>query len=95
MWREDTLDDYCAYFPEHKEEIEEYLHSLRILIQGCDNDYEHFSSILEDKDFAIAIAGLPNLIKGCLFSIHRHKSENAYDFFKNQAFLSSLIKELR
>lgn len=90
MWRNDELDDYCAYFPERAPELLPIIEVIKWLITYTELAYEPLMAIEEDKLFAQEVQKQDPILSGALFALRRHKARNVYDYYHNVMHASSL-----
>ena len=82
LWQDDTIDDFLAYFPEHKEFVDKIIFKISHLAKKMDIIYDALSTIKNRKDFALCAKKWIKPIQSYLFARLDNKTENASDYFK-------------
>ena len=93
MWREDTLDDFSAFYPEYQEFITSVMNSISRLISIADLAYltiSRFEEIKTRADFAEKARSYIPAIQAFLFARLDKKCKSASDFFRTYR-LTSLV----
>lgn len=93
MWRNDTLDDFVAFYPEYQNFVESVMKSISRLISVSDIAYltiSRFEDIQSRADFAAKAKDYIPTIQAFLFARLDKKCTSAAQFFKNYR-LTNLI----
>ena len=82
MWQDDTIDDFLAYFPEHKEFVDKIIFKISHLAKKMDIIYDALSTIKNRKDFALCAKKWIKPIQSYLFTRLDNKVDCASTYFK-------------
>ena len=83
MWQEDSLDDFLAYFPEHKDFINGISFSIQHLIEITDIAYAGLKGYPDRKDFALRAKSYIRPITSYCFARLDNKVSCAREYYKN------------
>lgn len=83
MWQEDSLDDFLAYFPEHKDFVSGISFSIQRLIEITDLAYAGLKSYPDRKDFAFRAKSYIRPITSYCFARLNNKISCAREYYKN------------
>jgi len=83
LWQDDTIDDFLAYFPEHKEFVDKIIFKILHLAKKIDIIYGALSSVKNRKDFALYAKKWIKPIQSFLFARLDNKVDCANTYFKN------------
>jgi len=83
MWQEDSLDDFLAYFPEHKDFVNGISFSIQRLIEITDLAYASLKGYPDRKDFALRAKSYIRPITSYCFAHLDNKVSCAREYYKN------------
>lgn len=83
MWQEDSLDDFLAYFPEHKDFVSGISFSIQRLIEITDLAYASLKGYPDRKDFAFRAKSYIQPITSYCFARLDDKVSCAREYYKN------------
>lgn len=84
MWKNDTLDDFVAYYPEFKDFVEKVMHNIRMLVEEAEAAYKSAISFSNSKkEFALALAKIHPIIPPYCFMRYDNRVDSAFHFYKN------------
>lgn len=83
LYQTDSLDDFLAYFPEHKEFVDKIIFNILHLAKKMDIIYDALSTVKNRKDFALYAKKWVKPIQSFLFARLDNKVDYANTYFKN------------
>ena len=83
LYQTDSLDDFLAYFPEHKEFVDKTIFKISHLAKKMDIIYDALSTVKNRKDFALYAKKWIKPIQSYLFARLDNKIDCANTYFKN------------
>lgn len=83
FWQTDSLDDFLAYFPEHKEFVDKIIFKILHLAKKMDIIYDALSTIKNRKDFALYAKKWVKPIQSYFFARLDNKVDCVNTYFKN------------
>lgn len=83
LYQTDSLDDFLAYFPEHKEFVDKTIFKIFHLAKKMDIIYDALSTAKNRKDFALYAKKWIKPVQSFLFARLDNKTDRANTYFKN------------
>lgn len=93
MIRANTLDDFCAYAPDHMEYVQKVLDAYNAYIQDLNFAARKYLPTESFKVLAKALKNEPSHISGYVFAVARHGID-AFEWIDNM-FLSTLVDVIK
>ena len=82
MWQESSIDDFLAYFPEHKEFVDRTIFMLLHLAKKADAIYDALAGVKNRRDFALYAKKWIKPLQSYFFARLDNKVDCAQTYFK-------------
>ena len=82
MWQEDSIDDFLAYFPEHKKFVDETIFMTLHLAKKADTIYNALAGVKNRRDFAFYAKKWIKPLQSYFFARLDNKVDCAQTYFK-------------
>ena len=95
LWQQDSLDDFLAYFPEHKNYVDGIMQKIKNMYEKADSAFDVVKGFVVRKEFALRAKGYIKPIQSYLFARLDNKVKCARNYFKTMKTknLAELIEE--